>query len=191
MPPKFKFTKAAIIASGFKIVRQKGWSALTARSLAEELGSSSKPIYSYFSSMEKLEEEIVKQAVDLLHDYMTREKTGEPWIDHGIGYVLFAHEEKHLFKGINDERHIDLFKKYGDFIWQALTDSLSDYSPFRGLSEEQVYLIQVTRWLFAHGLAFQVSNPPSDIWNEDKIITMMQTGSQAIYDGLIKKFDTQ
>jgi AcrR family transcriptional regulator len=191
MPPKFKFTKDAIIDAGLKMVRQKGWGALTARSLAEELGSSSKPIYSYFKSMEQLEEEIVRKAVDLLYQYMTHKRTGEPWIDHGIGYVLFAHEEKPLFRGIYDEKHIDFFKKYEDFIWKAMTDSLSDYPPFKGLSEDQIYLIQVTRWLFAQGLAFQVSNPPSNVWNDDKIVAMIQTGSKVIYDGLMMKFESK
>ncbi|MEJ2040835.1 MAG: hypothetical protein P8X55_18180 [Desulfosarcinaceae bacterium] len=188
MAPKFKHTKEEIVETGFKIVRASGWSAFTARSIADELGSSSRPIYSFFSSLEQLEEEIVKRAVALLHDYMTRRRTGEPWIDHGIGYVIFAHEEKKLFQGINDEKHIRHFKKYGDLVWQTLTSALADYAPFRGLSPEQIKQIQVTRWLYAHGLAFQVSNPMLEVWDETQIVEMMMIGSKAIYDGLMKKF---
>ena len=140
--------------------------------------------------MEQLEEEVVKRAVHLLHEYMTRQRTGDPWIDNGIGYVIFAHEEKNLFKGVNDDKHIQYFKKYGDLIWNAVTDSLGGYPPFDGLSAEQVKQIQVTRWLYAHGLAFQVSNSTLEIWDEAKIVEMMRTGSEAIYDGLMKKFGT-
>ena len=174
MPPKFKFTKEEIINSGFKIVRRSGWRGLSTRSLAEELGSSARPIYSFFKSMQELEEEIVKRAVDLLHRYMTRKRTGDPWQDHGIGYVMFAQEEKHLFRGCNDEAHIEYYKKYGDVIWATLTASLSDYPLFEGLSQELIYRLQVTRWLFAHGLAFQVSYPPPGIWDDEKIVLMMQ-----------------
>ena len=188
MPPKFKYTKDEIIATGFRIVRRNGWSAFTARSIADELGSSPRPIYSFFSSMEQLEKEIVKKAVSLLYDYMTRRRTGEPWIDHGIGYVMFAHEEKNLFKGMNDEKHIQYFKKYGDLIWNTLTSALADYAPFQGLSPQQIKQIQVTRWLFAHGLAFQVSNPTLEVWNDAEVVEMMITGSNAIYDGLMKRF---
>lgn len=188
MAPKFKHTKDEIIDTGFRIVRQNGWSAFTARAIADELGSSSRPIYSFFYSIEQLEEEIVKKAVILLHDFMTRQRTGEPWMDHGIGYVIFAHEEKNLFKGINDDKHIQYFRKYGDIIWETITDSLADYTPFRGLSAEQVKDIQVTRWLFAHGLAFQVSNPTLEIWDEARIIDTMLKGSKAIYDGFMRRF---
>lgn len=188
MPPKFKFTRDDIIAAGLEIVRHGGWRVFTARSLADALGSSPRPIYSYFSAMEQLEEEIVKQSVNLLHEEMTRVRTGDLWIDHGIGYVMFAHGENHLFMGVNDEKHIHLFKRYGDIIWHSLTDSLSDHPLFQGLTAEQIDLIQATRWLFAHGLAFQLCNPPPGIWTEEKIVEMMRMGSMAIYDGLIKKF---
>ena len=184
MPPKFKFTKEEIVNAAFKIVRRKGWGALTTRSLGVELGSSSRPIYSFFKSITELEEEIVKKAVDLLYKNMIRKRTGDPWVDHGIGYVMFASKEKHLFRAVNDENHIAYFKKYGDLIWATLTDSLSNYPAFQGLSEEQIYKIQVTRWLFAHGLAFQASNPPPGTWDVNTIRTVMQEGSVAILAGL-------
>ena len=187
MAPKFKHTKAKIIWTGFGIVRRSGWQGFTARSIADELGSSPRPIYSFFSSIEQLEEEIVKKAVRLLYEYMTRERTGDPWIDHGIGYVAFASQEKNLFKGINDEKHVRYFKRYGDIIWDTLTSTLADYAPFRGLPPELIKKIQVTRWLYAHGLAFQVSNPMVEVWDDAKIVEMMIDGSKAIFDGLTKK----
>ena len=181
MPPK-------IIESAFAMVRRNGWSALSTRSLAGELGSSARPIYSFFRSMTELEEEIVKQTVDLLYKFMIRKRTGDPWLDHGIGYVMFALKEKYLFRAINDENHIVFFKKYGDLIWVTLTGSLTDYPAFEGLSEEHINKIQVTRWLFAHGLAFQVSNPPPGIWDIKTIYTIMREGSFAILDGLKNQF---
>lgn len=188
MPPKFKFTRDELVAAAFAIVRRNGWAALTTRSLAAALGASARPIYSFFASMSELEEAVVRKAVDLLSVYMTRKRTGDPWHDHGIGYVLFAMEEKALFRAVNDERHIAQFKRYGDVIWENLTASLSDYPPFRGLTAEQVYRIQLNRWLFAHGLAFSASNPPPDTWTRENVAAAVQEGSQAIYDGLRQRF---
>lgn len=188
MPPRFKFTKEEILESAFNLVRQKGWHHLSTRTLAEALGSSSRPIYSFFRSMEELEEGLVKKAVDLLYDHIIRPRTGDPWHDHGIGYVMFAKEERHLFIGSNSEKNIKHFKKYGEVIWNTLTASLADYPPFRGLSEEQIFQVQATRWLLAHGLAFQVSNPPPGVWNEENIIAMIRQGSTAIVEGLRMQF---
>ncbi len=190
MPPKFKFTRDEIIEAGFKLVREKGFAAFSTRALANELGSSSRPIYSFFKSMAELDEVIVGKGVDLLYESMILERTGDPWIDHGIGYVMFAATEKPLFRSLNDENHIDLFKKYGDRIWTSLTLSLMDYPRFHGLNEEQILKIQTTRWLFAHGLAFQSNNPPVETWDEEMIVTLMRDGSIAIYDGLKLQFDS-
>jgi methyltransferase (TIGR00027 family) len=188
MPPKFKFTKEEIVNSAFAIVRNKGWTGLTTRALADQLGASARPIYSYFQAMKDMEEEVVKRGVDLLYDYMVRKRTDDQWHDHGIGYVMFAREEKHLFRCMNDENHIIFFKKYGDVIWDTLTSSLDSYEPFKGLSGEEILKVQVTRWLFTHGLAFQVNNPPPNIWDKQIIISTIQEGSNAILDGLKSKF---
>lgn len=190
MPPKFKFTKTQILDAAFKLVRENGWKALTTRSLGMELGASARPIYSFFKSMADIEDNIIKMSVNLLYQYMIRKRTGDPWHDHGIGYVMFAMEEKHLFRSINDEKHIAGFKKYGDVIWATLTDSLSDYPPFKDLSGDQVYEIQLQRWLFAHGLAFSASSPPPDTWTPETIVSIMQSGSDAIYTGLLSRFKT-
>lgn len=119
---------------------------------------------------------------------MTRRRNGDVWIDHGIGYVMFAHDERNLFKGINDERHITGFKRYGDRIGETLTASLDTCPPFAGLSAEQIQRVQLTRWLYAHGLAFQASNPTLGVWNEEKIIDMMETGRRTILEGLKASF---
>jgi AcrR family transcriptional regulator len=188
MGPKFKFTRDEIIAAAFKIVREKGFGMLTTRSLADELGSSAKPIYSFFTSMEELEIEVSKKGIDLLYQFMIRKRTGDPWQDHGIGYVMFAQEEKCLFRSLNDEKHIRYYKEYGEIIWNTLTASLFDYPPFQGLTDEQVFQVQLYRWLLAHGLAFQVSNPPPGVWNDENIIHTMQQGSTAILEGLKQQF---
>jgi len=188
MPPKFKFTKEQIIKSAFKLVRESGWKALTTRSLAGELGSSARPIYSFFNSMVELEEEVSKKGVDLLYGYMIPERTGDPWHDHGIGYVLFAQNEKCLFRSLNDDDHIKYFKAQGETIWKTLTESLSDYPPFKGLREEQIYQIQLTRWLLAHGLAVQVSTHPPGVWEDNKVAFIIRQGSKAILEGFKQQF---
>lgn len=187
MPPKLKFSKEELIDAAFNLVRKNGWSALSTRSLAEVLGTSARPIYSHFNAMEELEEAIAKKGVDLLYKFMIQERTGDPWHDHGIGYVLFAQDEKRLFLGLNDEKHIKHYKAYGEVIWDTLTASLSDYPPFQGLTEEQIYQVQLTRWLMAHGLAFQVANHSPEVW-EGKIDIVMQQGSIAILEGLKLQF---
>jgi methyltransferase (TIGR00027 family) len=188
MPPKFKFTRQEIIDTAFALVRKKGWDALSTRAVAACLGTSARPIYSFFASMDELDEALVKKGVDLLYGCMTQKFTNDPWHDHGIGYVRFAMTEKHLFTGMTDGRRVGWFKKYGDIIWENLTRSLKNYPPFQNLSQEEIYQIQLTRWLFAHGLAFQACNPPEGVWSKQYFDILMQQGSEAILAGWKVRF---
>ncbi len=141
--------------------------------------------------MDDLEEELVKKSVDLLYEHMIQKRTGDSWIDHGIGYVMFAQKESHLFRGCNNEKNIKHFKAYGEIMWTKCSNSLLDYQSFEGLTEEQIYKVQLTRWLMTHGLAFQVSNPPPDVWDNDNIVLVVQSGSIAILDGLKRQFASE
>ena len=184
MPPKFKFTHDQILNAALNLIRESGWPALSTRSLASALGTSAKPIYSFFQSMDDLEEALVMETLNLMYSRMTQRITGDPWIDHGIGYVMFAHSESHLFRGSNNEKNIHHFKHYGEAIWKKCTDSLSGYPGFVGLTDDEIYQIQLTRWLLCHGLAFQLSNPPPETWDDETIIKVIKDGSLAILKGL-------
>ena len=63
MPPKPKFTKEEIVFAAKEIVREKGLSALTAREVAEKLGSSPRPIFTVFRNMKELQEAVSESAM--------------------------------------------------------------------------------------------------------------------------------
>ena len=117
-----------------------------------------------------------------------REFTGDPWLDHGIGYVLFAGEEWSLFLGLNDEAHFVIGRQYGQRIWDDCTTALTAYPAFEGLSEEQVFNVQLKRWMLAHGFAFHVCFAPKGTVGLDKIILHISEGSIAILEGLKNQF---
>ena len=98
MPVKSKFTAEDIIDAAFLIVRSEGAEKCSARAIAHELNSSTMPIYSCLSSMKELKEAVLKKALDLLISYETKVRTGDVLLDMGIGYIMFAKTEKHLFR---------------------------------------------------------------------------------------------
>ena len=63
MPPKPRFTREEIGNSALDIVSRKGIEALTARELGETLGSSARPIFTGFRSMEELQQEVRSAAM--------------------------------------------------------------------------------------------------------------------------------
>ena len=180
MPPKPKIKHQDIIDIAFDYVRLNGWKDLSARYLAKQLNCSTMPIYSCFGSMEHLEEEIVKKAMERLFNYMIEQRTGDTWIDHAIGVVMFAIEEKHLWRSINDEKHVPIRRKYGIKVWADLGERLTDYPAFQGLSNCQVEMIQRARWIFTHGFACLLNNNERHEKNEDQIIHTVRRVSLAI-----------
>ena len=184
MPPKPKLTKDDITDAAFNHVRKNGWKGLTARSLAEDLNTSTKPIYFYFNSMTELEEMVVKMIMDKILIYTTANRTGDTWIDQGMGVVLFAIEEKHLFRAIFDDKHVEARKKFSIHVWATVKKDIEDYPLFKGLGENQVEMIRRARWVYIHGLAslMNISNWPWTKENVPLLAHMIKRVSHAIYN---------
>ena len=153
MPPKAKFSSESVIEAAFCVVRREGWTALSARSIAKELGASTGPIYAYLPSMTDIEEAVVEKALNLYHQYLTAPQTGDPWLDSGIGYIRFAMEEQQLFRCINDEKHTPMQRKLGRKIWKHLGQDLENHPQFKGLDNKTIVRIRMARWMLVHGMA--------------------------------------
>ena len=54
MPPKPQFTAEEIAAAALSLVKELGVEALTARNLAARLGTSARPIFTVFKSMDEV-----------------------------------------------------------------------------------------------------------------------------------------
>ena len=99
MPPKVKYQKDEMINAAVEIVRDKGISALTARELAAFLGVSTRPIFTYFDTMEQLKAEVYAYAKELYREYVLRGLEA-PIPNLGVGqqYLRFAKNEPELYK---------------------------------------------------------------------------------------------
>jgi len=158
MPPKQRFTPQDIIDAAFQVVRKQGWEGFSARTIANELNSSTRPIYDYFNSMENIEAEVVKKILAHFVEFLSRERTGDKWLDQALGYVLFAAEEKHLFRCINDEKHTPFQRQFARHHWVQLGESLSEDERFKNISAESKHKVRAARWIMIHGLSYLISN---------------------------------
>jgi len=159
MPPQNIFTREMFIEAAFKVARAKGIDKLSARSLARELHCSTMPIYSYLKSMKQLKADLEKKAVDLLLAYQTTRRTDSPFFDMGLGYVLFARNEKHLFRFLfmdseRDFRHNRGNKNLRQMALNNLLPGMKDDHLLTGLDKSQSEIILVKMWIFVHGIAF-------------------------------------
>lgn len=105
MPPSVKFTKEEIVDAALRVTRAAGIGSLTARSLAAELGASTRPMFTYFDSMDALRHEVHEAAKELYRSYVERGLAEPiPFLGVGQSYIRFAKEEPELYKLLFLER---------------------------------------------------------------------------------------
>ena len=99
MAPKNKFTKKEMVAAALQVVRKRGIDGLTAKNIADELGTSTQPIFTCFGSMDVVKAEVYKDAVNIYDRYADvglRERI--PFFGVGMQYIRFAREEPELYR---------------------------------------------------------------------------------------------
>lgn len=99
MPPRPKFTKQEIVAAGLKVARERGMEAVSTRDIAAVLGVSTRPIFTYFHSMDELKAEVYQEAEEIYRAYVQEGmKQKIPFLGVGMQYIRFAKEEPQLYR---------------------------------------------------------------------------------------------
>lgn len=109
MAPKYKFTKEEMVEAALQVVRTKGIGGLTAKTMADELGTSTQPIFTSFGSMEGIKREVYAAAVRVYDGYTDAGLKAEvPFFGVGMQYIQFAREEPELYRLLFLSRETDL-----------------------------------------------------------------------------------
>jgi AcrR family transcriptional regulator len=99
MPPRVKFTKEEIVEAALRVTREGGIDSLTARSLAAELGASTRPMFTYFETVDELKHEVHEAAKGIYKTYIERGLAEPvPFLGVGQNTIRFAREEPELFR---------------------------------------------------------------------------------------------
>ena len=156
MPPKAKFTRDEIIQTGLDIVRENGMEALSARTLGTKLGSSARPIFTVFQSMEEVQEE-VKKSAKLLYAGYVKKGLEQELAFKGVGaqYILFAMQEPKLFQLLfmTEQKEApvvaSILSKLDDNYGEILLSVQNGYN----LSEDKAEQLYRHLWIYTHGIA--------------------------------------
>lgn len=185
MPPKFKFTREQIIEAAVEITRKNGIGVLTARRLAEELGSSAKPIFGLFQNMEEVKNEVMLSATKIYNEYISDGISSGKYVPYkasGMAYIEFANKEKELFKLLfmrdRSDEHIDDKKDEILPLLEIIEKNL-------GLSEDEAYRFHIEMWIFVHGIATMAATSYLN-WDTqfiDEILSDMYIGLSHRYTG--------
>lgn len=99
MPPKPKFTKEEIVDAAVRLVSQRGVEGLTARELGKALGSSARPVFTAFRSMEEIHQEVRRAAMRQFEAYEEEKLAEMPVFKQaGMKMVLFGTRQPKLYQ---------------------------------------------------------------------------------------------
>lgn len=175
MPPKPKFTRAEIIEAALELVSEKGMSALTSRDLGKKLGSSARPIFTVFKSMDEVLEAVHDAAMKRFESYAKKAVHYTPVFKQvGMQMIMFAKEEPMLYQmGFMTNNHDvtsfdDIYDRLGEVAYQCVDVIQSDY----GLSEREAKILFEHVWIYTFGVGALCATGMCN-FSEEQIIEML------------------
>ena len=175
MPPKPKFTREEIVAAALKLVSEKGMSALTSRDLGAALGSSARPIFTVFNSMEEVQEAVRDAALKRFESYAEKAMHYTPVFKQvGMQMILFAMEEPKLYQLLYMSENSDvtnfegIFDRLGNVAQMCVDVVQRDY----GLSQEDAKTLFEHVWIHTFGIGALCATGMCR-FSQDEIIQML------------------
>lgn len=177
------------VDAAFKIARQSGMEKVLVKSIADELGCSVQPIYSYCKNMDGLREEVSNKARDFVNEYITfRIDRNDLFRSTGRAYIQLAKEEPHILKIfiLQERKNISSLKDIYETetnpqIAQAIAKDLK-------ISVETARQLHLNLLIYTIGLGtiFSVSSPGIPI---DEIFLQQEQAYQTFVDDVLRRRD--
>lgn len=154
MAPRNKFSRDEMIEKAVQVVRKQGIGALTAKSLANELGVSTQPVFTCFHTIEEVRREVVNAAKILYDDYVKEGLCNDiPFLGFGMHYIRFAKEEPELYRLLflsTDQGEGNSAFEEMNASLELVTDSMQETYHIDAKTAERYFR---DMWLVAHSLA--------------------------------------
>lgn len=197
MPPKAKFTQDEIIGKALQIVRTEGIDKLTSRELGAQLGSSARPIFTVFESMETVKQEVIRCARELYSQYVEEGlKAKLAFQGVGVAYITFALNEPNLFQllfmnaqvekndaGETVSVNVSQILPLIDDSYEKILQSVQ--KPY-GLDRKTADRLYQHLWIYTHGIATMCATKLCNYTMEQ-----MKEMMKEVFDGLLFRIKSE
>lgn len=156
MPPKAKFTRDEILDMAFYITKEYGIDAVTARELGARLGSSARPIFTVFESMDEVKESVIIKSKELYGQYVEEGlKSQLAFKGVGIAYIRFAIEQPKLFQLLfmrptQEPTDVSMILPVIDDNYEKILQSVQEPYYLERKAADRLYQ---HLWTYTHGIA--------------------------------------
>lgn len=174
------YTREDVAAAGLAVVRAEGLGQLTARRVADELASSTAPVYSNFANMEELEEAVLRRAVRELFGLMREKHTEDEFLNMGIGVLKFATREPQLYSALFFEGHGD--NDPGSELFAQLVEVMQGMDTLDPLPMPERILMLKKMAIFTTGMATMLCRTCHGDCDEELHILLMREVGEAVFE---------
>ena len=181
MPPKKKYSRQQIVETAFKLAKRNGLESLTARKVADKLGSSVAPIYVSFEDIKDLKKAVAQKAFNISREMSKEEVTGDRFLDIGIASLRFAKEYSKLFQELVLKKN-EYIKDYDQELGDGIIEEMSDDPQLSDFTEKELRMLLLKMRVFQLGLSVMVANDilPEDFDEETQIELLASMGTDVI-----------
>ncbi len=151
-------SKEVVVSAAVKMVKKDGWDSLNARSIAKEIGVSTKPLYRLYVGMDELKHDVYEQIYKQYDEFINKRVYNKnALVTLCVAYVEFANENNNLFKCLFLSNNLK---------WKSIDDVLNEkwnQSTIVNLVNKFGYTFEDAKntfmhvWLYANGLATLVA----------------------------------
>jgi hypothetical protein len=183
MGAKKVFGEKQIVDAAFSILRKRGFQNVSARTISVELSSSTMPIYSTLKSMPQLGKLLKEKALIILEKYQKQSYGQNELLNPGIGYIVFAQKETHLFRFLFQEHPIRISQKQKSNFGKSVAEDFGSdsllYKTVRTIPDRNGFVFK--NWVFIHGLASLVNSGVLKLMSNDSIYKLLSETGSAFY----------
>ncbi len=156
--PKQRITKQMILNVAFNLAREKGYEQVVVKNIADEIGCSVQPIYSYFENMESLKEAVIGVAMQFYNNFIYNKMQKESILESmAKANVAFAKYETNLFKLLFLQKLNGLNSFNDIYEWMGDKQATVQLSKKLELPEDKVKEIYIMLIIFTHGVATMIA----------------------------------
>ena len=187
--PKQRITKETVVNAAFEIARNSGMEQVMVKNIADKIGCSVQPIYSYCKNMEGLRQDVVDQVGIFIRKYVAEHIDHEDlFASTGRAYICLAKEEPFLFKifilhqrkGVSSLK--DLYEKEaGPHMAEVIAEELKI-----SVSKARRLHLNMLIYTIGIGTIFSVSTPEI---SAEEIYTQQETAYKAFLKQALEPVD--
>lgn len=173
--PKQKITREMVIEAAFDIARREGMERVIVKNIADKLGCSVQPIYSYCSSMEGLKEALAERTGVFMKEYLAAHIDKSDYFKSmGRAQLRFAREEPYLFRLYFHRRRPDIHSLQELYSKESSREIAEFISGTLQLDIAQAERLHLHMIIYTMGIASIVAASCSQI-PEEELMTQMDT----------------